>query len=239
VTSKVVPPVDHTDVIRRMEAHRRLHSAESGQLTPRLRPKSEDNATIATDYCACDDDSSSSGKRTLSWPAVENIKLGSNTPQKPKLVSQSSAQSRTGIIETRAPTKLPPSAWTRRTQELLDEKMIRQVSVAETVDTTPSLCSDTTYSTAVPNIELGPIENKHSRKINDGFEILPAGTFSKEPDVKVLSVWPDVLGATDDRHRKGKKLQKHKRATSNNSQASRASSESQRSGRFALMHAVY
>ncbi|KPI43859.1 uncharacterized protein AB675_6441 [Cyphellophora attinorum] len=222
VASKAVPPVDHTDVIRRMEAHRRLHSAESGQLTPRLRPKSEDNATVVTDYCACDEDSSSSGYRT-----------------KPKTVSQTSIQSRAGIIEGRAPTKLPPSAWTRRTRELLDESMMRQVSVATTVDTAPSLCSDTTYSTAVPNIELGPIENKHARKVNDGFEILPAGTFSKEPEVNVLSVWPDVLIGTDDSHRKGKRLKKHKRATSNNSQASRSSSESQRSGRFALMHAVY
>lgn len=229
------PPANDHDVIDRMNAHRRLHSAEQGQLIPRIRPHSEDNARVETDYCQCDE-VDGSPSRAVSWPSDEQLRQSNSKAQKLKTITASPAVAQTAKVEARPPAKLCPSAWSEKTQELMHEHIYRHISVDESV-VTPSLCSDTTLSTAVAGDEAVSIENKVTRKVNDGFEILPAGSLQKEAEIRVVGIWPDAGQDDTNQKRRPRKLQKkHRRSSSAGSYASRTSSESTRSSRFALMH---
>lgn len=225
-----------TDVIESMNAHRRLHSAEQGQLIPRARPHSEDNARIEIDYCTCGE-RDSSPSRAISWPTNDSVRLSKRTqPERPTAVTpQATAQ--TSVIEIRPP-KPCPSAWTGRTQEMLDEQLTRDVSVGESL-VTPSLCSDATLMTAATAEDRISIENKTTRKINQGFEILPAGSLQKEAELKVVELWPEAVKEEPEK-KKPKKLQKrHRRSSSASSRESRSSSDSMRSSRFALLPGLH
>lgn len=219
-----------------MNAHRRLHSAEQGQLIPRVRPHSEDNARVETEYCTCNDRDGSPA-RAISWPTNDNVRLSKRTKPKPAITVDPPVVQQTSAVDSLPSPKPCPSAWTGRTQEMLEEQLTRNVSMGESI-VTPSLCSDATVTTAVTADDPISIENKTSRKINQGFEILPAGSLQKEADLKVIEVWPAVIPEVGDRTRP-KKLQKRHRSSSVSSRESRSSSESTRFGRFAFMHAVH
>lgn len=232
------PEKIEVDVIDRMNAHRRLHSAEQGQLIPRTRPHSEDNARTDVDYCSCDEGDVASN-RTVSWPANNNVRLSKKPVQPPSQVATAPFVPQGEIVATHFPPKPCPSAWTGRTQDMLDDQLLRNVSAGDTL-ATPSLCSDATSSTPSTTDDRISIENKTARKINQGFEILPAGSLQKQADLKVNSVWPEASSETDDKKKKPKKLQKRQRRSSSaSSRELRSSSESARSPHFALMRAVH
>jgi hypothetical protein len=67
---------------------------------------------------------------------------------------------------------------------------------------------------------LVSIANTRSRKVNDGFEVLPAGTLEKEPKIKEFGTWHGSPGS----QKKPRKLQKRARSDS----ASQSSTASQR-----------
>jgi hypothetical protein len=231
------PQKIEVDVIDRMNAHRRLHSAEQGQLIPRLRPQSEDNARVDTDYCSCDEETTPS--RATSWPEQDNIRLGKTTQQKARKVEAASVEPEKAVVELRPLPKPCPSAWTDRTQELFEDSMNRNVSAGESL-VTPSLCSDTTLSTEHPTKNRLSIENKTTRKVNEGFEVLPAGSLQKQAGLKVISIWPDISSEAQDKKKKPKKLQKrHRRSSSASSRGSQSSTEGVRSGHLALLGAAH
>lgn len=230
------PVKDDTDVIERMNAHRRLHSAEQGQLIPRARPHSEDNARVEIDYCTCGE-RDGSPSRAISWPTNDSVRLSKRTQPEPPTVAPPPAIAQTSLVETRPPRPCP-SAWTDRTQDMLDEQLTRDISAGESL-ITPSLCSDATLMTAVTADDRTSIENKTTRKINQGFEILPAGSLQKEAELKIVELWPDLVKEEPDK-KKPKKLQKrHRRSSSASSRGSRSSSESVRSSRFALLPGLH
>lgn len=227
------PVKNENDVIERMNAHRRLHSAEQGQLVPRVRPHSEDNARVEIDYCTCGE-RDSSPSRAISWPTNDSVRLSKRTPPEPPTAIPPPATAQTSATETPRPPKPCPSAWTGRTQEMLDEQLTRDVSAGESLNT-PSLCSDATLTTAAITDDHISIENKTTRKINQGFEILPAGSLQKEAELKVVELWPEVVKKESDKKKPNKLQKRHRRSSSASSRESRSSSESMRSSRFALL----
>lgn len=222
-----------------MEAHRRLHSAESGQLIPRMRPKFEDTASTPTQFCECDGAGDETSDRVVSWPSTDGFRLSPQLFKKAKTISVPRVRPQAALVENRSPAKPCPSAWTSRTQELLDESIARSVSVTESLVSPPSLCSESTFSTAVTS--TGPIshENRTSRTVNEGFEILPAGTFNKDQELKALEVWPEHTSDEPKKLSTSKKLKKHRRSSSTSSRESNASTHGRRSGRFTFLHTVY
>ncbi len=214
-----------------MEAHRRLHSAESGQLRPRDRRHSDLAQTIPLTSLASDsDDSDDSASRALSWPTRNGtMHLGKQISRRVQRMEGPRPIPFRAFVESLPTSKPPPSAWTGKTQARMEARLPSSRASDTTSKTsrhTPnSSTGSTTTATAAtaspPSpLELVSIANTRSRKVNDGFEVLPAGTFEKEPKIKEFGTWHDDLEA----QKKPKKLQKRTRSDS----ASRSSTESRR-----------
>ncbi|KIW67309.1 hypothetical protein PV04_06573 [Phialophora macrospora] len=214
--------------LERMEAHRRLHSAESGQLHPRDRRHSEMAETIPlSSFPADSEDSDDSISRALSWPAREGMtNLGKQLSRRVQRMEGPSPVPFRAFVESLPTTKPPPSAWTDRTQARIEAK----VPCSKASDTTSKTSTHTANSSTSSTIsataptsfpsDFVSIANTRSRKVNDGFEVLPAGTLEKEPKVKEFGTWHESSGS----QKKPRKLQKRTRSDS----ASRSSTKSQR-----------
>ena len=207
-----------------MDAHRKLHTAECGQLLPRgRRHTTEVVGNVEDRYTS---DAESFPPRTLSWPSRQNpVRLSQKLPKKAERRTSPPAVPQRASFETQSLSKACPSAWTSRTHELLQEKLTENRSVQpDDVSTLPSMTSSTTLSTVIASAEPVSIPNTQTRKINSGFEVLPAGTHEKESPFKILGLWP---GNAIIEKKKHNKLQKRARSGSVSSLSSFGSGHSE------------
>ncbi|KAK4939628.1 hypothetical protein LTR10_020128 [Elasticomyces elasticus] len=216
------------DPLERMEAHRRFHAAESGQLRPRSRRHTDLALTTALAPSPSDSsDSDASSAHALSWPRDTGVvNLGQRVHGREQRIEGPKPVPFRAFVESLPTTKAPPSAWTDKTQARVHAKLPAPSKGSDTssrvsMHTSESSISSTTTAPTLAT-ESVSITNTRSRKINNGFELLPAGALIKEPSVKEFGLWPEPRVA----ERKPKKLQKRPPSTS----ASRRSSSD--SGRF-------
>jgi len=222
--------------LERMEAHRRLHSAESGQLLPRDRRHSEmAQTTTLAPFASDSEDSDDSESRALSWPPRKGtMNLGKQLSRRVQRMEGPKPLPFRAFVESLPTSKPPPSAWTDKIQARLEAKVPSSKASNTTSNVsrhTPNSSTSSTTSATAPTSspsDLVSIANTRSRKVNDGFELLPAGTLEKGPRVKEFGTCHDNMES----HKKPKKLQKRSRSDS----ASRSSTESYRpsSDRFRL-----
>ncbi|EXJ85211.1 hypothetical protein A1O3_05886 [Capronia epimyces CBS 606.96] len=215
--------------LERMEAHRQFHAAESGQLLPKDRRHTDLVLTTPLAPSVSDgEENDSYSARALSWPArmEDSMQLGKRLSRK--------AQRREGprpvpfraFVESLPPTKAPPSSWTQKTQAKLDVNIPTSSTGSDanskTSSHTPksSISSSATSSPTSPTDSIS-IANIRTRKINDGFEVLPAGTLTRGPSVKEFGLWPENVKVAN----KPNKLRKLSRS---NPASGRSSTESRR-----------
>ncbi len=210
--------------LERMEAHRRFHAAESGQLIPRSRRHTDLVLTTPLAPSASDsDDSDSSSSRALSWPSrSSNMNLGKQLSRQAKKMEGPRPVPFRAFVESLPNTKVPPSAWTDKTQARVDAKIppplpnTSDATSKGSTHTPTSSTSSTSNTDPTSATESVSIANTRCRKINNGFELLPAGTLEKGPKVKEFGTRTEN---TND-NKKPKKLRKRSRSSS----ASRRSS---------------
>ncbi|OAL25600.1 hypothetical protein AYO20_10441 [Fonsecaea nubica] len=209
--------------LERMEAHRRFHAAESGQLLPRNRRHTDMALTPALASSLSDsEDSDDSASRTLSWPARNgSMNLGKQFSRRAKRMEGPRPVPFRAFVDALPTAKPPPSAWTDKTQARVDAKIPPSAKTSETASNTsrhtPSSSRSSTSATATtsPTDSLS-IANTRSRKINDGFEVLPAGTLEKGPKVKDFGTRHEDL----DMRKKPKKLKKRPHSDSGSRRSS-------------------
>lgn len=220
-----------------MEAHRRFHAAESGQLIPRGRRHTDMVLTTPLAPSASDsEDSDSSSNRVLSWPPrTANMNLGRQLSHRVKRMECPQPVPFRAFVESLPTPKAPPSAWTEKTQAKIeaktptrtDMKVSNSSRASDTISKTSTHTrnsSTSSTSVTIPNspTDLPSIPSTRYRKINDGFEILPAGSLEKEPRVKEFGTWHENSKTSK---KKSKKLQKRARS---DSESRRSSVESHR-----------
>jgi hypothetical protein len=217
------------DTVDRLNAHRKLHSAESGQLMPRTRRHTTDiNAPSSVTLGSAKNDSPS---RTTSWPPTESaMRLGQNNPQKAERKISAPAVPQHASIEVPPAAKPCPSAWSSRTHQLMSEKLADERSkpmpgaFVTSSSTIPSTASTSTLDTTTAPTENLSIPNTQTRKVNEGFEVLPAGTLDKESSTfKILGLWPATVAARPNQ-RKPNKLRKRSLSRSRSGSVSSISS---------------
>ncbi|KIW95341.1 uncharacterized protein Z519_03925 [Cladophialophora bantiana CBS 173.52] len=209
--------------LERMEAHRRFHVAESGQLLPRDRRLTDMDLTPAFASSISDsEDSDDSASRALSWPPRNgSINLGKQFSRRAKRMEGPRPVPFRAFLESLPTTKPPPSAWTEKTQARLDAKILPSPKTSDTSSKaslhTPSSSTSSTSATATTSPPGSvSIANTRSRKVNDGFEILPAGTLEKGPRVKDFGT-----GQGESEMKKmPRKLQKRSRSSSGSRRSS-------------------
>ncbi|KAK5465097.1 hypothetical protein LTS15_001660 [Exophiala xenobiotica] len=213
--------------LERMEAHRRFHAAESGQLLPRSRRRHTDLVlTTPLAPSASDSEDSDSSSQYMSWPrGTANISLGKQLSRMAERMEGPKPVPFRAFVESLPTTKPPPSAWTGKTQARVDAKLPASSKGSDTASkvsmhTPKSSISSTTTAPTSPTDSVS-IPNIRTRKINDGFEVLPAGTLEKGPNVKEFGLWPENQSVS----KKPKKLQKRSRSSSG---SRRSSMESRR-----------
>ena len=110
-----------------------------------------------------------------------------------------------------APSKpCPPSAWTNKVQEQLEEKASEEKTVKKPLADVPL-----------------SHHNKMTRRINPGFEVLPVGTLTSPNPVKEWGDEPVGMAPIGNESRIPRKLRKRDRS---GSRSRRSSSEHERSG---------
>lgn len=204
----------------RMEAHRRFHAAESGQLHPRSKSSSTGSSVhehTVSKHLLLD----SENTRAVSWPIMAGEILVNFEPSQ-KVQTMTSPQ----VVPFRAfvemhpppPTKAPPSAWTARTQGLMDDKLhVCQRIPPSRKRVTISNNSPFRISTPLDGA-TADVEEKFStlstqtRTVNAGFEVLPAGALDFEKSARVFSFARRPLGEKSNDTSKPRKL--HKRSLS-------------------------
>jgi hypothetical protein len=225
--------------IDRMDAHRRLHSAECGQLRPRARPNTTEMQASLEDRPV----NQVSHPRATSWPTRENsVRLSQKLPKKPEQRTSPLAVPHRAAVESATSSKACPSAWTGRTQGLMKEKLsVNRVGQPDNLSTLPSMSSSTTLSTTSVLTEPLSFPNTQRRQVNNGFEVLPAGTLGKEPQVNTLGLWPATVADRPGAKKKRNKLQKRARSGSVSSISSSSShtSKDRISLDFELRSAVF
>ncbi len=204
---------ENRSAIDRMDAHRKLHSAECGQLIRRNRRHTSEMPDHTADSSSTEEDVA---LRTRSWPIRENsIRLGQRIPRKAEKQALPQAVPQHASIENKRLARPCPSAWTSRTHEIMKEKLAGDSEASGGAGTTlPSLDSNTTLSTITATSEPLSIPNTHTRKVNEDFEILPAGAFAPELSLKKLSRKPFTIAHPPNTQRKSRKLQKRVRSDS-------------------------
>ena len=222
-------PSQYQDVIESMDARRRKHSAESGQLTPRISRRTTEEP--ATQNSKLENDAFSNASRTVSWPQRDgDLRLGSSAAQKAERRVSPSAVPLRASIETQPSLRPPPSAWTSRTRDMMKEKLSeRTPATVEPLPSTPSMCSLTTLSDFTAATQPVSIANTKMRKVNDGFGVLPAGTFDQDLTSDTPGTWPVPPRESSNKSKQPRKLQKRTRSRS---VSSKSSSESRRSMGF-------
>lgn len=225
--------------LARMEAHRKFHAAESGQLQPRSRQS--DERSKSSSHKRSISDSNSTGEqensRAVSWPITAGeVLIDVQAPQKVQTKTSPPVVPFRAFVEMHPPPKTlpttPPSAWTDKTQGLLDEKLEAvQIPKKKIV-----IKNDGNNGGETPKKQLYVVTNRtspkqqpdrtsqlstQSRKVNSGFEVLPAGSLEKEEGTltKEFGYLTQALReASNDS--KPRKLQKRDRSKSRDSRPS-------------------
>lgn len=215
----------------RMEAHRKFHAAESGQLQPRLRSldeKSLGHKHNNSDYTVSDHETT----RAVSWPITSGeVLVDFSAPQKIKTKTSPRVVPFRAFIETHQPSKTsikaPPSAWTERTQGMLEDKLESQapkkritIKNDHTDKDVKELYTVTTNRHDVKDEEeTASLLGTQIRRINKGFEVLPAGSLGRPERTKDFGYDKDCVREANETSRP-RKLQKKSRSRSRDSQKS-------------------
>lgn len=187
-----------SDSIERMKAHRKQLSAEMGQLERRVRRAVSASSKSATPTAVSESGSDITEPKGVSWLSSKSESSATPLGDRHEVVSLPfSDEGNSG------PKKAPPTAWTQKTDDLVEEKL------AESKSKTPN------YTISLTPENLSHLNENH-RKVNDGFEILPAGTLSKPAAVKEFGFWPEqnIKFVPDNETRPTRKLQKRSRSRS-------------------------
>jgi hypothetical protein len=190
--------------IERMRAHRKQLSAETGQLERRVRRVSSASSKLAAPASASDSGSDITNPRAVSRPSSKSESSATLPGVRREVIPLPS------FVEGNFGSKrAPPTAWTQKMDELVEEK------IAESKSRTPTLTPE----------NLSHL-NKTHRKVNDGFEILPAGALAKPAPLKEFGLWPEhsIKFMPDNETRPMRKLQKRNRSHSG-SRSQRSSSD--------------
>lgn len=192
--------------LARMEAHRKFHAAESGQLQPRSRQSDERSKSSSHKRSVSDSNSTveSENSRAVSWPITAGEVLGDvQASQKVQTKSSPHVVPFRAFVEMHPPPKTlpstPPSAWTDKTQGMLDEKLeAAQIPKKKIVIRHKSESGNENAKKQLYIVSNGtPPKQKQdrtsqlstqSRKVNSGFEVLPAGTLEKEEEEPPLTM---------------------------------------------------
>lgn len=214
-----------------MEAHRKFHAAESGQLQPRLRSldeKSLGHKHSTSDHTASDHEST----RAVSWPITSGeVLVDFTAPQKTKIKVSPLIVPFRAIVETHQPSKIsvkvPPSAWTDRTQGMLEEKLESQgpkkritIKNDRTDKDAKELFTVTNRNNAEVEQETASLLGTQVRRINKGFEVLPAGSLGRSELTKDFGYEKESIQETSHDTSRPRKLQKKSRSRSRESQRS-------------------
>lgn len=214
--------------LERMEAHRRFHAAESGQLLPRDRRHTDLILTTPLAPSLSDsEDNEPHSARASSWPSgMEGMNLGIQLSRKAERLEGPRPVPFRAFVESLPSTKAPPSAWTHKIQAKLDANVPTPSTRSDTTNSkTPTHTPKSSISSTATSAPTSPadsisIASVRTRKVNDGFEVLPAGTLAKGPSVKEFGLWPENAKAGS----KPKKLRK----SQSSSGSRRSSTESRR-----------
>lgn len=195
--------------IERMQAHRRQLSAETGQLQRRVRRVLSASSKLAAAAAPPSDNSSDyTDPKTASLPSSKSESSATPLNIRPDVVPLPSfVEGDSGL------TRAPPTAWTQRTGDLVGEKLeeAKSKTLPSTVSLTPANLSHL---------------NENHRIVNEGFEVLPAGTLAKPAAVKEFGLRPDqsIKLVSDGDAKPVRKLQKRNRSRSG-SRSRRSSSD--------------
>lgn len=214
-----------------MEAHRKFHAAESGQLQPRLRSldeKSLGHKHSASDYTVSDHETT----RAVSWPITSGeVLVDFSAPHKIKTKTSPRVVPFRAFIETHQPSKpsvkAPPSAWTERTQGMLEEKLESQAPKKRITikndhpdKDANDLHTVTKRSNTEDKEETTSLLGTQVRRINKGFEVLPAGSLGRPELVEDFGYDTESVRGTSNEISRPRKLQKKSRSRSRDSQKS-------------------
>ena len=214
----------------RMEAHRKFHAAESGQLQPRLRALEEKmlgHKPSASDSFFVE----SENTRAVSWPITPGeVLVDFNAPRKVQTMTSPHVVPFKAFVEMHPPPKAsmqaPPSAWTDRTQGMLEDKLEAQAPkkriTIQNNHTNRSAGKPYTVTTAEDNKdedENFALLGTQLRQINKGFEILPAGSLNEPAPVKDFGHSKEPLRESSN-DSKPRKLQKRTRSRSTEARTS-------------------
>ena len=209
----------------RMEAHRKFHAAESGQLQPRPRTTEKQHSVhkhSASDSVVSEPD----GPRAVSWPITNGeVLVDFNATQKVQTKTSPHVVPFTAFVETHPPpgnvtVKAPPSAWTPKTQGLLEEKLEMQTPKKRitiknaNVDNNSQRYVISSSRSSRDAAEGVSLLGTQSRTVNNGFEILPAGKLKEAVQVKDFGYTPGPLRKASNDISKSRKLQKRSRSSS-------------------------
>ena len=194
--------------IERMQAHRRQLSAETGQLQRRVRRVLSASSKLAAAAPPSDNSSDYTDPKTASLPSSKSESSATPLNIRPDVVPLPSfVEGDSGL------TRAPPTAWTQRTGDLVGEKLeeAKSKTLPSTVSLTPANLSHL---------------NENHRIVNEGFEVLPAGTLAKPAAVKEFGLRPDqsIKLVSDGDAKPVRKLQKRNRSRSG-SRSRRSSSD--------------
>jgi len=163
--------------------------------------------------------------RAVSWPITPGeLLVDFNAPQKIQTMTSPHVVPFRAFVEMhpppKAPPKAPPSAWTDRTQGMLDEKLEAQVPKNRIIikNNHAGMTAGNSYSAM--NDREGKDEDENLtllgtqlRRVNKGFEILPAGSLKEAKAVKDFGYATEPLRESSNAH-KPRKLQKRSRSRS-------------------------
>jgi len=213
------------EALDRMEAHRKFHAAESGQLQPRPRAVVEDKASrhkhSSSDSWVVEPEPT----RAVSWPITPGeVLVDFNAPQKVQTMTSPHVVPFRAFVEMhpppKAPPKAPPSAWADRMQGMLDEKLEAQIPKKRITIKNNHAGRNAGNLYTVVNQEEDKDEDENFtlfgtqlRRVNKGFEVLPAGSLRDASSIKDFGRAAEPLRETSNAS-KPRKLRKRSRSKS-------------------------
>ena len=218
LTPPTTPASIEPELLDASQAHRNLHAAETRQLKIRVRRRSADPTTHTPSSSLSEDETTQQGPQVKSWSGggEENQRRG--RPPGPQAVPFSA------FIEKHPPPtkafKAPPSAWSDRTQVMMDEKLKSLVKVTDT-----STSSPVAWQQDILREKESPQNNRSTRIVNEGFEVHPAGSLDIQRPVKEFSsLFPGSESIRSPPNSGSNKLRKRSRSRSRDRHSIRRSS---------------
>lgn len=223
-----------TKALARMEAHRNFHAAESGQLQPRPRTtetktsKASAHKHSASDNIILEQEST----RAVSWPITSGeVLVDFKATQKVETQTSPHIMPFRAFVERHPPPKptckAPPSAWTKRTQGLMNEKLEAQSPKKRITIKNNSVKQATKELYILSSSDEPPLDEQEVsifgsqfRCANDGFQVLPAGSLTEQSAIKDFGYSKEPLREMSNDVGKPRKLQKRNRSSSRDSRSS-------------------